>query len=259
MIAVYEILNKLDGKYYIGSSINVEKRKNTHFKLLVNGTHPNTYLQNAVNKYGINNFEFLILQECNINDVRTVEEYYIQKYHATDHNFGYNILSLTNIGLGVSASEEIRKKISCACSGINNGNFGRKHTEQELKIMHDIRWGEHYIKKPRKKYKIKSQIKYTPEERSKRAKDRVTDATRLKISKSKIGTHPSDEVRLKLSKSKTGIKNPNNKLNKEQVLKIYNLINNGVHYSDICKMFNVSVSCVYRIKNKENWVFKNDK
>lgn len=55
---VYIILNIINNKYYIGSSKNVYIRLREHKSNLKGNKHENQRLQNAVNKYGINNFEF---------------------------------------------------------------------------------------------------------------------------------------------------------------------------------------------------------
>nr|DAI89480.1 MAG TPA: intron associated endonuclease [Caudoviricetes sp.] len=62
-IGVYEIKNKINEKCYIGSTtMSFQKRLEHHRCLLRLGTHKNTYLQNAWNKYGEDNFEFNILE-----------------------------------------------------------------------------------------------------------------------------------------------------------------------------------------------------
>lgn len=130
MIGVYKITNKVNGKYYIGSSKDIQKRFNSHITDLDNGTHNNTYLQRSWDKYGKDNFEFTILEETSLDDLRNRETYYIKEFDATNHNVGYNMLNDANIGLGVSASDEVRAKISEACKGTKNGHYGKKHSEE---------------------------------------------------------------------------------------------------------------------------------
>lgn len=63
---VYMIINNINLKVYIGSSMELNKRKIRHFSQLKNNIHHNKYLQNSYNKYGKENFSFIIL-ENNIN------------------------------------------------------------------------------------------------------------------------------------------------------------------------------------------------
>ena len=58
IIGVYKILNIINLKYYIGYSINIDKRFKQHKKALENNKHLNILLQRSYNKYGIENFKF---------------------------------------------------------------------------------------------------------------------------------------------------------------------------------------------------------
>ena len=55
---IYFIINKINGKRYIGQTINLKRRKNTHFNNLKNNTHPNYKLQQDWNTWGEENFSF---------------------------------------------------------------------------------------------------------------------------------------------------------------------------------------------------------
>lgn len=77
IIGIYKILNKNNGKSYIGSSINCLQRISKHKSLLKHNKHLNNYLQNSYNKNGIDNFEFSIIEICNENDLEIREQYYI--------------------------------------------------------------------------------------------------------------------------------------------------------------------------------------
>ena len=85
MTGIYRIRNKINGKCYYGSSINIKKRRLKHINGLSKNKHENIHLQNAWNKYGSNCFEFEIVEECNKDMLRDVEQTYI------DLNPEYNI------------------------------------------------------------------------------------------------------------------------------------------------------------------------
>lgn len=76
---VYKITNSINKEFYIGSSVNLSSRKAIHFSMLKNNKHFNSHLQNSVNKYGIDNFKFEIIEECEKFEVRTKEEKYIKE------------------------------------------------------------------------------------------------------------------------------------------------------------------------------------
>ena len=64
MRGIYKIVNKINGKFYLGSSVNFKKRKEKHLRDLKKNTHHSILLQRAYNKYGIENFEFEFIEEC---------------------------------------------------------------------------------------------------------------------------------------------------------------------------------------------------
>ena len=90
---VYKITNMINGKFYIGSSKNIKNRWHQHEILLNGGTHGNTYLQNAWNKYGDKNFKFEIVEECAPEMQFEREQFYLNMLNPFEDN-GYNIVRL---------------------------------------------------------------------------------------------------------------------------------------------------------------------
>lgn len=90
---IYCIINIINNEIYIGSSSNLGNRKTKHFSLLNNNKHLNTYLQNAVNEFGINNFEFKILEYTKVN-LKKKENEYIQKLKP-NYNIYIDLISNT--------------------------------------------------------------------------------------------------------------------------------------------------------------------
>jgi predicted GIY-YIG superfamily endonuclease len=88
-IGIYKIENLLNGKVYIGQSVNIEKRWSTHKSELEKKYHYNIHLQSAWNKYGGDNFEFSIVEECNIDQLNQCEIYWIAKFDSYEN--GYNL------------------------------------------------------------------------------------------------------------------------------------------------------------------------
>lgn len=80
---IYKITNNINGKVYIGQSINIEKRWEQH-----KGCYCDNLLSKAFIKYGINNFTFEILEECNQEELDDKEIFYISYYDS--YNNGYN-------------------------------------------------------------------------------------------------------------------------------------------------------------------------
>lgn len=93
---IYKILNTVNGKIYIGSSVNLRKRLYEHRRLLRLSKHENYHLQNAFTKYGEQNFKFEIIKVLkeipkDIRILRDLETYYIQFFKSCDQSIGYNV------------------------------------------------------------------------------------------------------------------------------------------------------------------------
>lgn len=61
---IYKITNLINNKYYIGSTKHLSSRYRTHLSTLKANISSCVILQNAVNKYGIENFEFQVIEIC---------------------------------------------------------------------------------------------------------------------------------------------------------------------------------------------------
>lgn len=109
MIGIYKITNTIDGKIYIGQSIDIKHRRCCHEYDLRNQRHKNSHLQRAYNK-NPDAFVFEIECTCKEEDLNNLEVFYIQKYNSTDPRLGYN-LDAGGGGQG-RMSEETKKKLS---------------------------------------------------------------------------------------------------------------------------------------------------
>lgn len=116
--------------------MNFGDRKDCHFASLRGGYHINPHLQKSFNKYGEDNFEFIVLYQCNNNEdsnmVNELEKKYIKLYK--DKKLAYNIGDGGDGGhnLGKHLSEETKRKIGDK----NRINMtGRKATIETKKKM----------------------------------------------------------------------------------------------------------------------------
>lgn len=92
MIGIYKIENTINGKCYIGQSENITRRWRAHRSAAFN---PNAHnyditLYRAIRKYGIDNFTFTVLVECELSELNELESKFIQEYNSIAPN-GYNL------------------------------------------------------------------------------------------------------------------------------------------------------------------------
>lgn len=91
MIGIYRIENLINHKNYIGQSVHIETRWSDHKRLafypsLVGYEYP---LYRAIRKYGIENFEFSVIENCLENELDEKERYWIAHYKSFGPE-GYN-------------------------------------------------------------------------------------------------------------------------------------------------------------------------
>lgn len=140
---IYAIVNKITGKKYIGSAVNLQHRWAVHRHELRKGIHHSVVLQRAYNKYGEDNLEYSILEYCAPDELIEIEQKYID-INKPEYNIlptagsmlGFKHSLETKIKIAISSlgrkhSEESKKKISEAQIGEKNHAWGTKHTEEE--------------------------------------------------------------------------------------------------------------------------------
>lgn len=118
-VYLIKIINKPNW-YYIGSASKINKKNyndigflqrwRNHFSTLKRNIHFNPILQRSINKYGIENLRFEILEYCDPEKCIEIEDKWLQ-YYIQNHNV-YNINKIHPSKLGYVTSEETKKKIS---------------------------------------------------------------------------------------------------------------------------------------------------
>lgn len=81
MIGIYKITNKITNDAYIGQSTQIEERFKEHRNPLNWSREKNKKLYKAFLQFGINNFNFEILEECEVYTLNEKEQYWISYYN----------------------------------------------------------------------------------------------------------------------------------------------------------------------------------
>jgi group I intron endonuclease len=183
---IYKIVNKINGKYYVGSSKDVKHRWNDHIRDLRKNNHHNDYLQAAWNKYGEQSFEFQFIESVNEDELLLVEQKYLDELKTQQHmcynlNFYAHKIVLTEYSR-LKMSQKLKGKLS----GINNPMFGLKgnnHPAYGNRHTHETKNNISKLKKGVKNHKLRN-------------------------NKNRLGIKHSVEIKKKLSILFTGEKNP---------------------------------------------------
>lgn len=103
---VYKISFCGTDKFYIGSAVDLTKRKLNHISDLLNNRHANIHMQRLFNKYGKESFNFEIVEYVPPESLIKVEQKYI-----TELEPQINILKTAYSSLGYKHKKEALEKI----------------------------------------------------------------------------------------------------------------------------------------------------
>ena len=178
---IYKIVNKVNGRYYVGSSRDIHSRWIKHQKELTNRTHHNSHLTNAWHKYGRDSFEITLLEEVPIDKLYEAEQVYLD-ICAANPSEAYNANYAPD---GGRPSEESIRKISQKLKG-------RVFTEEHKRKIGQAMVGRPYSQETREKIGRYSATRVHSAE------------TRRKIGVASLGHKLSDEVKARIGASNIG-------------------------------------------------------
>lgn len=116
---IYQITNTANGYRYIGSSVNIWRRRYEHFSMLRKNTHRNARLQSAWNKYGEKCFVLTPLMLCEIFEVERYEQSYLDIFKP-EYNIATDVKAPKR---GTKASDITREKLRLS-------HLGHVHSEE---------------------------------------------------------------------------------------------------------------------------------
>ncbi|MBF0208893.1 MAG: GIY-YIG nuclease family protein [Oligoflexia bacterium] len=137
---IYKFYCNVNGKIYIGKSINLKQRIEGH-KRTSKQLNGNYYFENALIKHGWDNFTIEILETFNgfdktnkdhKNMILDRESFFMKKFDSSNLSIGYNICKFSTDRTGVPQSELTKKKIGNA----NRGRFVSDETKEKLRLSH---------------------------------------------------------------------------------------------------------------------------
>lgn len=105
-------------KSYVGGAYkDFEGRRVEHLRALRIGRHFNKHLQRAWDKYGEASFEFEILGRCSPDEVKELEQYWLDGLQAYRSDCGYNICPNAESRLGATyeMSETHKANLAASC------------------------------------------------------------------------------------------------------------------------------------------------
>ena len=146
---IYKIQSKLfPDRFYIGSSSNIKNRWRIHKSKLLKNEHHSIKLQRHLNKYGLEDLEFTILEE-----ILEENKYEIEQSYLNNLNPYFNILKSS---LGVETghvpwNKGVKTNITpwnkgIKCPQISIGLTGHKHSEETKLKISSLKKGKKYYR-----------------------------------------------------------------------------------------------------------------
>lgn len=173
-IGIYKWTNKINGKIYIGQTIDLEKRKKQF--LYLKKRYGGKIINDTRKKYNSKDcWSYEVLEYCQPDELNEKEIYYIDLYNSTDRKIGYNNTIGGDGSIGYVWTDEAKRKVS-------EGLKLHHHiwTNEERKAFGDAQRGE---KNPNYKRVM------TDEEREKRRKSSLGE------NNSFYGKHHTEETK----------------------------------------------------------------
>lgn len=219
---VYQIINQMNGKRYIGSTVSFRRRWAEHLKHLRHGVHANRHLGRSFERYGEAAFIFSVLEPID-NPCQFIvrEQHYLDMLKPE-----YNILPMAGSPLGCHRSSETCMRMSEAAMGhrvsretrrkISAALKGRTLSEEHRRKLSEANAGKHLSKEHRRKISEAHKGKrHSEETRAKMSEARRgpaapfygrhhSEETCRKISEATKGIRPSESVRQKMSEAHMG-------------------------------------------------------
>lgn len=124
---IYKIINIVNNKFYVGSAVNLQRRRSRHFSELRTGVHNNRHLQAAWNKYGEEAFIFVVVEEAQpLDNILELEDKWLKDHAGKDYCYNIGVTALAPmLGMtktlsptwGYKHTEEAKAKIGSSSKG----------------------------------------------------------------------------------------------------------------------------------------------
>jgi group I intron endonuclease len=144
---IYKIINVINNKFYVGSAVDLKRRKTRHFSELRTGKHNNRHLQAAWVKYGEQAFVFVVVEELALDaDLLAAENRWLKEHVGQDYCYNIGVdATAPMLGVGGEASPTWGYRHTPeAREAIKTASTGRKHTPEDIEKIR-----RHWVGKPK--------------------------------------------------------------------------------------------------------------
>lgn len=218
---VYKITCNTTKRVYIGQTSNFETRKRNHIEGLESNTHSNPFLQEEFNRFGINDFTFDIIEECETLEQNLEREtFWMNYYGGIESNLIYNVKD--KYGDNKDYVKRKTKKFK------PDAFKGHKHSDVS-----------------------KSKISESLKETYRQGNRAVVTAGKFGADNNFYGKHHTEETKQILSKQHLGKR----KYSADLIDNIIDKFNDGLGYDELNAIYKIPTSTlVYLIHHKQDYI-----
>lgn len=134
---IYLWTNLINGKHYVGQTVNFYQRIQRYKKGLIN-----SYMKEDIDKYGMENFKVEILERIedisNEDFLTEREQYWMDYYQSYDLEKGYNIFDVAGNVCYLKRSDTIKERFC----GEGNGMYGKHHSDETKRKIAESKIGK---------------------------------------------------------------------------------------------------------------------
>lgn len=191
---IYQIVNKQTCQFYIGSTVNLQRRRHNHFHLLRIGKHDNVYLQRSFDKYGLSKFDFFVIEYSILSHLLTTEQKYLDVCW-DNCNKCFNIGKIADApARGTKRSEECKRKMSLDRKGKIPNRIYCVSEETKAKLRKALKNNKNHLGK---KHSENAKLKISISSKGKTRKS-LSKETKMKIGLANKGKIRTAETKEKL-------------------------------------------------------------
>ncbi len=249
---VYVIINRINGKLYVGKANDPIDRWKDHRENARRGHVKALY--SAMRKYGDKHFEFRIFQSFTTEkDSLDAETYWVDHFDAMNPKIGYN---RREGGSGGRISEEAQRRGAEKMKGALNPSHRPEVKARKSASMMGKNKGKKYPnRKPHDKsaYEKASATKRSRSHLHHMKNPEIAKFVGMKLRGQKRTPEQRQQMSLQQKGKHLGTKSHFAKLTEEVVLAIKKMLASGMHYLDVARKFEINDRMVRRIRNGTTW------